>query len=129
MSVAAPLPGHERQPWIQAPIVRFQTMLAMTGHRRIDVLKVDVEGTEFEIFSDSAREWLAAAPPSQIAIEFHEKMFKFQNATGRRDAVTSMLRRCGYHLRWQGTDDTLLYVRVSDASPHECAANAPATQR
>ena len=116
----------ESTPYLQAPIVRLQTMLHMTGvgRRRLDVLKVDVEGTEYDIFDESARTWLSSVPPTQIAIEFHENMFSNSRSktAGGRAAVTRRLENCGYIQRWKGTDDTFLYVRTRDVPHGECAA-------
>ena len=125
-SMMSTVPGtnFEPNPYVRAPIVRLQTMLHMTGHRRVDVLKVDVEGTEYAIFDDNALGWLSSAPPTQIAIEYHATMFGLSSnrTAGGTNAVTNRLARCGYALRWKGTDDTFLYVRTRDVSHHECTS-------
>src|SRR5262249_29838395 len=53
---------------VTAPVRRLSTIAREFGHDRIDVLKLDIEGGEYEVLVDL----LAAGPlPSQLLVEFH----------------------------------------------------------
>ena len=58
--------------------VDIETLLASSGHDRISILKVDVEGAEAVIFSENYRSWLDKV--DAIAIELHDDSV-FGNAT------------------------------------------------
>jgi FkbM family methyltransferase len=53
---------------IEAPVRRVRTLMHERGHSHIDVLKLDIEGAEYEVIDD-----LSASPISigQLLIEFH----------------------------------------------------------
>jgi FkbM family methyltransferase len=46
-------------------------ILAQSGHETIDILKLDVEGAELELFSDGCEEWLSRV--KVIIIELHDR--------------------------------------------------------
>src|SRR5262249_34908460 len=53
--------------------VDIETLLASSGHDRISILKIDVEGAEAVIFSNNYRSWLDKV--DAIAIELHDDSF------------------------------------------------------
>jgi FkbM family methyltransferase len=60
--------GGER---IEFPVKRLGSVLAELGHERIDLLKLDIEGSEYEVLDDL----LATLPlPKQLMVEFHHGM-------------------------------------------------------
>jgi FkbM family methyltransferase len=50
------------------PVKRLSTIMSELGHTRIDVLKIDIEGEEYNVLSD-----IGGIPISQILVEFHTK--------------------------------------------------------
>lgn len=46
-------------------------ILAQSGHETIDILKLDIEGAELELFSDGCEEWLPRV--KMIIIELHDR--------------------------------------------------------
>lgn len=52
--------------------VTIQTLLADSGYEKIDILKLDIEGSEKEIFSRNYDEWLGKV--RILAIELHDRM-------------------------------------------------------
>ena len=63
------------------------------GHDRIDVLKIDVEGTEFEVIPDP---WASAIPIDQLLVEIH---YRFRSRSFRQgmaliDRVKATGMRC-----------------------------------
>ena len=53
---------------VEAPVRRLATILENLGHQKIDVLKMDIEGAEYEV----VRELVACEKPvNQLLVEFH----------------------------------------------------------
>jgi hypothetical protein len=50
---------------------RLQTILAWLGHSRVDVLKMDIEGAEYDVIADVLASQI---PIGQLCVEFHHGM-------------------------------------------------------
>lgn len=89
---AAPGEGQTRAP-ITAPVERIATIALRLGHDHIDVLKMDIEGFEYDVLDD-----LLAGPlrPALLLVEFHHGMYGIANARTRR--AVDQLRATGYRL-------------------------------
>lgn len=63
---------HRDTPWpaIDVPIYRLTTIARMLGHRRIDLLKMDIEGSEYDVINDlmNSEIWVG-----QLLVEFHHR--------------------------------------------------------
>ena len=59
-------------PWpaIDVPVLRLRTILAMLGHKRIDLLKMDIEGAEYAVIRDLLE---AKIEVGQLLVEFHHR--------------------------------------------------------
>jgi hypothetical protein len=55
---------------IDAPVRRFRSLAAMLGHSSVDVLKMDIEGAEYEVLTDVLG---SGIPVGQILVEFHHR--------------------------------------------------------
>jgi FkbM family methyltransferase len=78
-------------PVIEAPVRRLQTLVDMLGHRRVDVIKMDIEGAEYQVLDDLLR---SPTPIGQILVEFHHR-WKEVGAVRTRQALDS-LESSGY---------------------------------
>jgi FkbM family methyltransferase len=56
--------------YIDAPAYTVRTIMQMLGHQKVDLLKMDVEGAEYDIL-DGLRH--ATHPPEQLLVEFHHR--------------------------------------------------------
>ncbi len=74
-----PNPGHishsliERAtPWpaIEVSVHRLTTLLRMLGHERIDLLKMDIEGAEYDVIRDLLDSGISVG---QLLVEFHHR--------------------------------------------------------
>ena len=118
------LPNYVQRVWLHAPVLRVQTLQHIAQVPRIDVLKLDIEGAEWRVFhrnNTDLREWLRCSPPSQIAIEFHDRFFDQLDRLRprqRRARVYRLLKRCGYTRRhWSlPAKEEVLFVRDHVAS-------------
>ena len=72
---------------------RYATLLAMLGLRRVDVLKLDVEGAEFDIIDDLLA---SAALPTQLLVEFHHRLHNIHVSETRRSVRA--IQRAGFSL-------------------------------
>jgi FkbM family methyltransferase len=79
--------------FLRAYCKKMSSLVHELGHSRLDVLKIDVEGSEYSILEDVC---LKQIPVSQIAVEFHHRFEEVGlSATVR---AHQMLLRYGYQL-------------------------------
>lgn len=79
--------------FIDAPAYTIRSMMQKLGHERVDVLKIDVEGAEYEIL-DSLGE--VDKLPIQLLVEFHHR---FPGIGKQRTAASiEYLRKLGYQV-------------------------------
>jgi len=78
---------------VQVPCKRISTIMTELGHDRIDLLKMDIEGTEYEVLEEILGNQLRIR---QILVEFHHR-FPGIGMKKTLDAVAA-LRRAGYQL-------------------------------
>lgn len=86
------LSGHEGAR-VEFPVKRLKSVLAELGHERFDVLKLDIEGAEYEVLEDLVR---SVPLPRQLMVEFH-------HGTGgvkleRTEAALDQLAAAGYRV-------------------------------
>jgi FkbM family methyltransferase len=82
--------------------------MAKNGHQHIDLLKIDIEGFEYEILETCVD---AQIPIKQICLEFHD-FFPEIPKEKTRNAIRS-LKSCGYQLIHRCRHDHTFY-RVAD---------------
>lgn len=75
------------------PVHRLSTIVEKLGHKRIDILKMDIEGAEYEVLDDIIN---SSVPISQLLIEFHHR-FENIGIDMTRQAI-SRLNRAGYRI-------------------------------
>ncbi len=66
----------------QTPCFRLDTLLDRHGFQQVDILKVDIEGAEVELFDDSAAAWLPRI--GLIVVETHDRFRPGSDAAVRR---------------------------------------------
>lgn len=54
----------------EAPVCRLATLMERLGHAALDVLKLDVEGAEYDVIEDLVR---CRLPVRQVLVEFHHR--------------------------------------------------------
>lgn len=78
---------------VSAPILRLATILGRLGHDRIDLLKMDVEGFEYETLRDIEASNIR---PDQLLVEFHHGMYQATDAD--TNEAVARLGAMGYDL-------------------------------
>ena len=75
------------------PVHRLPTIVQNLGHKKIDILKMDIEGVEYELIEDIVA---SPVPVSQVLIEFHHR-FPYIGVKRTRQAI-SRLNLAGYKI-------------------------------
>ena len=78
---------------VQAPVQRLATILRSLGHDRLDLLKVDIEGGEYEALRDMLA---SGVPVRQLLVEFHHCYSTIPLA--RTVEAVNALRRAGFRI-------------------------------
>jgi FkbM family methyltransferase len=76
------------------PVTSLNNIMKSLNHEHIDLLKMDIEGFEYEVIADMV---LKGIFPGCILVEFHH--FQQRNREATRDAI-ACLRSFGYRLFW-----------------------------
>jgi FkbM family methyltransferase len=88
-SSAAPC---NRQP-VHLTVRSLASIMHELSHERIDLLKIDIEGFEYDVLPSIL---MTGVRPAQIVVEFHHRMYGYP-AMATNDAVIA-LRQNGYYL-------------------------------
>ena len=75
------------------PVHRLGSILKNLGHSKIDILKMDIEGAEYEVIDDIIA---LQEPVSQVLVEFHHR-FPHIGTKRTRQAIAK-LNRAGYRI-------------------------------
>ncbi len=78
---------------VQVQVKNLPGIMAMLGHRSIDVLKIDIEGAEYEVLDNLLT---TRHRPAQLLVEFHHR-FADIGKERTRDMI-ERLRGAGYRL-------------------------------
>lgn len=79
--------------YIEVPMKTFDTILSDIKPSRIDILKMDIEGSEFKVISDILNSKIMI---SQICVEVHSSFF--ENGDEVLKNFLKECRNCGYKL-------------------------------
>jgi FkbM family methyltransferase len=92
---------------IEVPCLDLSTLLQQNGHDHIDLLKIDIEGAEYEVLDDLVQKRL---PVRQVLVEFHHGMLPGIRRSQSIRAILKMLG-AGYRLlKQEGNNHTFLRV-------------------
>ena len=59
---------------IEVPVNKLENWMQQFQHSHIDILKLDIEGSEYDVLEDwISRQWF---PMTQLLVEFHQRFFK-----------------------------------------------------
>lgn len=86
-------PGRQAPGAIDGAVLRLASVMRRLGHDRIDLLKLDVEGSEYAVLDDLAT---AGLDVRQILVEFHHRMPGFWVSDTR--GALRRLHDCGYRI-------------------------------
>ena len=78
---------------IDVPAYTISTMVSKLGHSRIDLLKMDIEGAEYEVLDNLIA---SSIRPRQLLVEFHHRFL--DDGLKRTADVIAELREQGYRI-------------------------------
>jgi len=78
---------------IKVPVLTLGSILEKLGHLSIDLLKMDIEGAEYQVINDMLENGIF---PKQLLVEFHHR-FSNVGISKTRDALNK-LSKVGYHI-------------------------------
>ena len=87
---------------IEVQLYRLKTIMEMLGHEKIDILKMDIEGAEYDVIKDI---FCSNIEIGQILVEFHH-FFGNVGIEKTMDAIT-LLNENGFKLfdvSWTGRE-------------------------
>jgi FkbM family methyltransferase len=74
-------------------VMRYASILEMLNLQRVDILKLDVEGSEYDVIPDIIA---SSVLPVQLLVEFHHRIHHIHVAETRK--VVAMIKREGFSL-------------------------------
>lgn len=83
---------------ISVPCARLSSIMKRLGHKRIDVLKMDIEGAEYSVIKNLCAEDGLLDRIEVLLVEFHHWMPAFRNSDTRD--VIALLRGRGFGIGW-----------------------------
>lgn len=101
-------------------VVDMNTMYTMLGIASPPILKIDVEGSEYKVLQRFCAEGhrLKHARPTQILIEFHDRLMQDDLSFGRLDAY-ECLKKAGYRLEYESPrKEEVLFARPPLGGKH-----------
>lgn len=87
-------PSKDKSHYITVEMKKISTVMKVLNHEKIDVLKMDIEGFEYEVIKNVLEENLDI---KQILVEFHHGMYENINTTNTNEIV-KLLRDSGYKI-------------------------------
>jgi FkbM family methyltransferase len=92
-SFRSPKHGLSKISSVKVPVKRIGTIMHELGHDHVDILKMDIEGAEYEVLEDIIRERIQV---KQVLVEFHHFLPGIKVAQTR--AILEKLRMRGYRI-------------------------------
>lgn len=78
---------------VDAPVRRIGTLMRELGHDRVDLIKMDIEGAEYDVLPDLIA---SGVLPAQLLVEFHHRWREVGPRRTRQ--ALRLLRRAGYRI-------------------------------
>jgi FkbM family methyltransferase len=80
---------------VALPVVRLSEAMRREGHRRVDVLKMDIEGGEYTVIEEIVRQRI---PITQLLVEFHHRLSTV--GTQKTREALALLESCGMKISY-----------------------------
>ena len=94
---------------ISVPVNTMDNWMNANGHSHIDILKLDIEGSEYDVLDDwIARKWF---PMNQLLVEFHQRYFQ-KDQSYRHTQVLRGLQENGFRIIHNSNDAEISFQRT-----------------
>lgn len=78
---------------VELEVRRLGTIMKLLGHDRVDLLKIDIEGAEYEVIEEITRN---GPLPRQLLVEYHHRFF--DRGVDKTNQSIKMLMSVGYQV-------------------------------
>jgi FkbM family methyltransferase len=97
---------------VTAPVRTLQDIMKDHGHTYLDVLKIDIEGAEYDVLESLLDQQYL--PFTQLLVEYHQRFLKKEDKQ-RHENVKKRLQRAGFVQLWaQNGGQEVGYVKQQD---------------
>ncbi len=83
---------------IEVRLRSLDSTMREAGVNRFDVLKMDIEGSEYEVLRDERTVQILEQQRPQLLVEFHHRFASYSKADTRD--IVARLRRAGFRIAW-----------------------------
>jgi len=87
--VSCSLVNNKNNDYVLVDFKRLSSVMEEMGHTKIDVLKMDIEGSEFDVIDDIIK---SRVDFEQLCLEIHQRFFK-----NGKTIVRKMIKDLNYH--------------------------------
>jgi len=99
---------------IEVQLIDLDEVLRITGKESIDLLKVDIEGAEYELLSSASFKH-SSSKIHIICVEFHHRWNEFGPKATLQSVAT--LRQLGFECVWQATESNEEFTFINTRWP------------
>jgi FkbM family methyltransferase len=92
------LPNIESKMSAEGDVFRFKTILKLLGHDRVSIIKLDIEGAEYDVIPDLLQEFGDAHRPDQLLVEFHHRLLRSQDGLRQTRWALDLIKEAGFSL-------------------------------
>ena len=110
-------PEVENKSKARGEVCRFGTILKKLGHEKVHIVKLDIEGAEYDVLPEILQEKQRI---EQLLVEFHHRMIKSENGLKRTRKAIKMIEDAGFSLFYvspRGLEYCFLRKDRSTSSP------------
>jgi FkbM family methyltransferase len=84
---------------VKCPVSRLETIMRSKGHEALTILKLDIEGMEYQVIDDILDSGIL---PTQLLVEYHHRWYP--DGADRTKASHDRLKKAGYLLYFVSTN-------------------------
>ncbi|CAD7973576.1 unnamed protein product [Amoebophrya sp. A120] len=97
---------------LTVPVATLQTWLARNGHEKVDILKLDIEGSEYALLEQWALVDYATKPfpATQLLVEFHHRYLGTQGLA-RHQKVLKLLEQRGFKVFYNDNNQEIGFIQ------------------
>jgi FkbM family methyltransferase len=96
----------EQHSMLEVPTLDLETLMKQNGHNHVDLLKLDIEGAEYDVLDDLLKKKI---PIRQVLVEFHHGILSGVRRSQSVRAILKMTAR-GYKLLNQEGNNHTFYL-------------------
>ena len=96
---------------VEAEVRRVSSIMKMLGHDRIDLIKLDIEGCEYEVIEDVVRTDIGIG---QILVEFHTRFFNGEEGAEKRAKAIDSLNGKGFRIFHVTSQDEYSFINIRE---------------